>query len=86
MNLHDEIAMVAYELYETRNCVRGYDLDDWLGAERIVLSRHAGQEIEEPEEEGVSEEGAPDVSKAIKDPDKGTVEQTEESYCNEEMS
>ncbi len=86
MNVHDEIATVAYELYETRRCVRGYDLDDWLGAERIVLSRHAGQELEEPEEEGVSEEGTPDVSKAIKDARKGTAEETEETYVNEEMS
>lgn len=56
MNLHDEIAKVAYELYLRRGCVHGHDLDDWLEAERIVLSRHAGQEIEEPEVE-VAEEG-----------------------------
>ena len=86
MNVHDEIATVAYELYATRSCVCGYDLDDWLEAERIVLSRHAGQELEEPEEEGVSEEGAPDVSMAIKVSSKGTDEETEETYVNEEMS
>ena len=54
MNLHDEIAAVAYELYETRGCIAGRDLDDWLDAERIVLARRAGQEIEEPEEEDIS--------------------------------
>ena len=86
MNLHDEIAMVAFELYEARSCVRGYDLDDWLEAERIVLGRHAGQEIEEPEEEDVSEEVAPDVRREIKAPIKGSVEEAEESYINEEMS
>ena len=59
MNLHDEIAVVAYELYETRGCIHGSDLDDWLAAERIVLSGHAGQEIEEPEDVDVSAEIAP---------------------------
>ena len=56
MNLHEEIAKVAYELYETRGCIHGYDFDDWLEAERIVLGRHAGQELEEPEEMDISEE------------------------------
>lgn len=58
MNLHDEIAAVAYELYEVRGYIPGRDLDDWLDAERIVLARHAGQEIEEPEEEDSSQEEA----------------------------
>ena len=51
MNLHDEIAAVAYELFKSRNGIPVRDLDDWLDAERIVLVMHAGQEIEEPEEE-----------------------------------
>jgi len=29
-----EIARRAYELYEQRGCTHGYDLDDWLLAER----------------------------------------------------
>lgn len=58
MNLHDDIAAVAYELYEAKGCIPGWDLDDWLDAERIVLARHAGQEIEEPEEEDGPEETA----------------------------
>jgi hypothetical protein len=56
MNLHEEIAKVAYELFESRGCVHGWDLDDWLEAERIVLARHAGQEIEEPEDIDILEE------------------------------
>jgi hypothetical protein len=56
MNLHDEIAEVAYALYEARGCIHGRDLDDWLEAERIILSRHAGQELEEPEDVDLSEE------------------------------
>jgi len=51
MNLHDEIAAVAYELFKSRNGIPVRDLDDWLDAERIVLAGHAGQELEEPEEE-----------------------------------
>ena len=58
MNLHDEVATVAYELFKSRGCIPVRDLDDWLDAERIVLARHAGQEIEEPEEEDGPEETA----------------------------
>jgi len=58
MNLHDEVAAVAYELFEARGCIPIRDLDDWLDAERIVLARHAGQEIEEPEEEDGPDETA----------------------------
>lgn len=58
MNLQEEISKVAYELYEARGCIHGCDLDDWLEAERIVLGQHAGQEIEEPEEEDISGEKA----------------------------
>lgn len=56
MNLHEEIAKVAYDLYEARGCVHGWDLDDWLEAERIVLAGHAGQDIEEPEDVDILEE------------------------------
>ena len=58
MKLHDEVAAVAYELFEARGCIPFQDLDDWLDAERIVLARHAGQEIEEPEEEDAPAETA----------------------------
>ena len=78
MNLHDEIAAVAYELYEARWCVPGRDLDDWLDAERIVLARHAGQEIEEPEEEDGPEETAEEVkTKASKESDAEENQETE---------
>lgn len=56
MNLHEEISKVAYNLFESRVCVHGYDLADWLAAERIVFSQHAGQEIEEPEDIDIAEE------------------------------
>ena len=32
--LHDEIARVAYEFYETRDRANGHDLDDWFVAEK----------------------------------------------------
>lgn len=32
----DLIAMKAYEMYEQRGRIDGYDLDDWLKAEAIV--------------------------------------------------
>ena len=50
--LHDEIARVAYEFYETRNRAQGHDLDDWFMAEKIVMEKHerhakeTGQEVD----------------------------------------
>ena len=66
MNLHEEIASVAYELYKARGCIAGCDLDDWLDAERIILARHAGQEIEEPEEEDSSQGEATTEGEQVK--------------------
>jgi hypothetical protein len=37
--LHEEIKMAAYELYEQRGMAQGYDLDDWLRAERTVIKK-----------------------------------------------
>ena len=37
--IYDEIARVAYELYEKRGKTHGYEIEDWLEAERIVLER-----------------------------------------------
>lgn len=51
MNLHDEIAKIAYELYEKSGRRGGRDFENWRDAERIVLMRHASQDIEEPEGE-----------------------------------
>lgn len=44
-NLYDETAKLAYELHEKRGKIHGYDLADWLEAERLVLERYA-REIE----------------------------------------
>lgn len=37
MNIYDQIAKVAYSIYEKNGKVNGRDLDDWLEAEKIVL-------------------------------------------------
>lgn len=87
MNLHDEIAKFAYELYEARGCIHGCDLDDWLEAERIVLARHAGQEIEEPEEADLLEEEAAMEEEKIEAADEDTViEEIESKEPYEEES
>ncbi len=41
--LYDEIAKVAYDLHEKRGSCHGYDVADWLEAERIVLERYANR-------------------------------------------
>ena len=42
--LQEEIARRAYELYEARGYVKGFDVQDWLQAEQdIVGSTQAGK-------------------------------------------
>lgn len=57
--LEEEIRQLAYELYEKSGRVHGNDLDHWLQAERIVLSRYFGlreENEDKPIAEGASEE------------------------------
>ena len=44
-SLDDEIARRAYELYEARGFVDGFDVDDWLQAEQEIVesSRPVGK-------------------------------------------
>ena len=44
MNLHEEIAKVAYEIYEKDGRLGGRELGNWLEAEKIVRKRHASKE------------------------------------------
>jgi hypothetical protein len=44
MDLYEEIAKVAYELYGKSGYIDGRDLDNWLEAERIVMSRLAKEQ------------------------------------------
>ncbi len=39
-SIHDEIARVAYELYEKEGSVHGNDLRDWFAAENTVMEKH----------------------------------------------
>lgn len=40
---YDEICKVAYDLYEKRGRIYGYELQDWLEAEKIVMERHVSE-------------------------------------------
>ncbi len=40
-NIGHEISKVAYELWEKGGCIPGRDLEDWLEAKRIVMTRYA---------------------------------------------
>lgn len=44
MNLYDEIAKTAHELYVKSGCVSGRDLENWVEAERIVKARYGAEE------------------------------------------
>jgi Protein of unknown function (DUF2934) len=41
INLDEEIRRRAYELYEQRGRMPGYENDDWLVAEREILTRYS---------------------------------------------
>ena len=43
MSLHEEIAKVAYELFERDGREHGKDSEHWLEAEKIVRTRHAAR-------------------------------------------
>jgi|GEM_PF-2083140 len=57
-DLSEEIAKVAYKLYEERGKGSGSDLDDWLEAEEIVMDRY---EKLKKNEIGLMEEAAKEV-------------------------
>ena len=38
---HDEIAQLAFALYEARGRQDGHDIEDWLRAEQQLLQQHA---------------------------------------------
>ena len=41
MELNEEIAKLAYELYEKSGWISGRDLDNWLTAEKMISERSA---------------------------------------------
>lgn len=42
MSLHEEIAKLAYELYERNGRVDGREKEHWFEAERIIMAQNAG--------------------------------------------
>lgn len=42
-NLEEEIRVRAYQLYEERGYTPGHEHEDWLVAEREILTRHDNQ-------------------------------------------
>jgi len=44
MDIHDEIKLEAYLLYEKSGRLEGRDLEYWFEAERIVTERHAAEQ------------------------------------------
>jgi hypothetical protein len=38
---HDEIAQLAYSLYESRGRQEGHQVEDWLGAEQELVRHYA---------------------------------------------
>jgi len=44
MDFYNEIAKVAYELYEKSGYIHGRELNNWLEAERIVRTRLLDEE------------------------------------------
>ncbi|HEX8949379.1 MAG TPA: DUF2934 domain-containing protein [Dissulfurispiraceae bacterium] len=66
MELHEEVARVARELYEKSGRVHGRDLENWLEAERIVKARHGGRGDGNGKEGAEAEEAKPKKAAAMK--------------------
>ena len=64
--LHDEIARVAYEFYETRGRAHGHDLADWFAAEKIVMEKHERHAKETGKEVDIIKKGKHAFPKAVK--------------------
>ena len=45
---YDEVTKVAYDLFEKRGKVHGYDMEDWLEAEMIVQKRYLSKKEQAP--------------------------------------
>jgi len=59
---NNDIAKVAYELYEKRGKTHGYNFNDWIEAEKIVMERHV-KEIENKAEKISTAKGKKTTSK-----------------------
>ncbi len=63
-DLFDEIAHIAYELWERDGCIHGRDIEHWCAAEHIVISRVQPVAEEVPEKAKVPRK--PPTKKASK--------------------
>lgn len=63
-DLHDEIAKVAFDLYQKEGCPEGRELVHWLQAEKIVKERY--QERPGDASGGTEDPGRPTAKKATK--------------------
>lgn len=70
MSLHDDIAKVAYELYEKSGRI-GRDLENWLEAEKIVMARYGEKELSAAAKQ--MKQVAEAAGKKVKEAVKGTI-------------
>ena len=64
--IHDEIARVAYELYEKRGRTHGYEFEDWLEAEKIVMEKHERHARETEQEVDIIEKPKKGFRRTVK--------------------
>ncbi|HBA53705.1 DUF2934 domain-containing protein [Syntrophorhabdus aromaticivorans] len=60
-NLFDDIARVAYELFERSGYIHGRDLEHWFEAERIVVTRLQPEAEEKPKKPRAPRKTSPGV-------------------------
>ena len=92
MTMYEEMVAVAKEMHKVKGGRgHGYNRGDWRDAEELVLLKHAGQDIEEPEEEE-DERFFEKLTLAMKKEtfaprkERGAGTEEEGTYVNEEMS
>ena len=78
-NLHDEIAALAYKLYEQSGRIEGRDLDNWLEADKIVRTRYAVKKLVKAIKSGGKEHAGPERRKHERVPVKGVRRNTSHS-------
>lgn len=73
MNLHNEIAVAAYELYEKNGRIGGNDVENWLEAEKIIKARkmNEGQATLSKKVERVKGAGEPLVEVVVQETTEG---------------
>lgn len=63
-DLYEEIARVAYDLWEKTGCIHGCDIEHWCQAEQIVIARimpaeEESQKVEESQKKVASRKKTP---------------------------